>query len=84
VAIIKDILLTIQALISLALVIVVATQTTKNEGLTGNIGGPVTSSFKGKPGMEEQIRRITIYVCVAWFAISLLTAGVFTAASIHH
>ena len=77
--VIKDILLGIQALVSLALIIVVATQTTKNEGLTGNIGGPVTSSFKGKPGMEEQIRRITIYVCVAWFAISLVTAGVFAA-----
>jgi len=73
----------IQALVSLALIIVVATQTTKNEGLTGNIGGPVTSSFKGKPGMEEQIRKITIYVCIAWFAVSLLTAGVSTLVSFH-
>jgi protein translocase SecG subunit len=75
--IVKDILLAIQALTSLALIIVVATQTTKNEGLTGNIGGPVTSSFKGKPGMEEQIRKITVNVCIAWFVISLITAGVF-------
>jgi protein translocase SecG subunit len=76
-AIVKDILMVLQALISLALIIVVATQTTKNEGLTGNIGGPVSSSFKGKPGMEEQIRKITINVCIAWFVVSLITAGVF-------
>jgi len=75
--IVKDILLFIQALISLALIFVVATQTTKNEGLTGNIGGPVTSSFKGKPGIEEQIRKITVYISVAWFVVSIITYLVF-------
>ncbi len=75
--ILKDSLLALQALTSLALIIVVATQTTKNEGLTGNIGGPVTSSFKGKPGMEEQIRKITVNVSIFWFVISVITAGVF-------
>ncbi len=75
--IVKDVLLGILALISLALIIVVATQSTKNEGLTGNIGGPVSSSFKGKPGIEEQIRKITIYISVAWFILAVVTAGVF-------
>jgi preprotein translocase subunit SecG len=75
--IVKDCLLFILSLISLSLIVVVATQTTKNEGLSGNIGGPVTSSFKGKPGVEEQIRKITVYVCIAWFVTAVITAGVF-------
>jgi protein translocase SecG subunit len=75
--IVKILLQAVQILTSLALIVVVATQTTKNEGLTGNIGGPVTSSFKGKPGMEEQVRKITIYLSIAWFLVNILTATVF-------
>jgi preprotein translocase subunit SecG len=75
--VVKDLLLGILALISLALIVIVATQTTKNEGLSGNIGGPVSSSFKGKPGIEEQVRKITVYISVAWFVLAIVTAGVF-------
>ena len=71
---IKIILGVLQALLSLALITIVALQTTKSEGLTGSIGGQVTSSFKGKPGMDEVIRTYTIYISVAWFVVSVLTA----------
>jgi protein translocase SecG subunit len=70
----KDILIFLQTLLSVALIAIVAFQTTKSEGLTGSIGGQVTSSFKGKPGMDEQIRTGTIYVSVAWFVLSVVTA----------
>jgi protein translocase SecG subunit len=73
----KPFLLVVQALISIALVFIVAMQTTKNEGLTGNIGGQMTPSFKGKPGMEEQIRSWTVYVSVAWFVVAIVIAIVF-------
>jgi protein translocase SecG subunit len=72
--IVKDILSLVQALLSILLIAIVAFQTTKSEGLTGSIGGQVTSSFKGKPGMDEQIRTYTIYVSVAWFVVSVVTA----------
>ena len=73
----KDILGVLQALLSVLLIAIVAFQTTKSEGLTGSIGGQVSSSFKGKPGMDEQIRTYTIYVSVAWFVISVVTAYIF-------
>ena len=78
--ILKIVLLVIQVLVSIAVIIIVASQTTKSEGLTGSIGGQMTPSFKGKPGMEEQMRTYTIYVSVAWFAISILTALVYARA----
>ncbi|HEX5323001.1 MAG TPA: preprotein translocase subunit SecG [Capsulimonadaceae bacterium] len=76
--ILMNALYVVQFLISIALIVVVAMQTTKSEGLTGTIGGQMTPSFKGKPGMEEQMRSYTIYISIAWFVISLLTAIVYT------
>jgi preprotein translocase subunit SecG len=40
------------------LVALLAVQTTKQEGLSGTIGGRVESSY-GRPGAEEQLQRIT-------------------------
>ncbi|HEY3329634.1 MAG TPA: preprotein translocase subunit SecG [Capsulimonadaceae bacterium] len=74
----KYVLLVIQALVSIVLIVIVAAQTTKNEGLTGSIGGQMTPSFKGKPGMEEQVRSWTIYVSAAWFVLSFLIAVVWS------
>ena len=76
----KYLLLVVQGLVSLILIAVVAMQTTKNEGLTGTIGGQMTPSFKGKPGMDEQIRTWTIYISVAWFVTSILVAVVWAKA----
>jgi protein translocase SecG subunit len=66
------ILLVLQALISIALVLLVMSQTTKNEGLTGTIGGNVSANFKGKPGFEERLQNYTRYVAIAWFVVSIL------------
>lgn len=75
--IVKDILWGLQVVVSIALICVVTAQTTKSEGLTGTIGGQMTPSFKGKPGMEEKMRSWTIYISVAWFAVSIATALAF-------
>lgn len=74
----RDILLAIQAVVSIVLIVIVTSQTTKNEGLTGSIGGQMTPSFKGKPGMEEQVRTWTIYVSAAWFLLCFLIALVWS------
>ncbi len=74
----KYVLLAVQALVSIVLVAIVAAQTTKNEGLTGSIGGQMTPSFKGKPGMEEQVRTWTVYVSAAWFVLSFLIAVIWS------
>jgi protein translocase SecG subunit len=78
VEIFKYVLLAVQALVSIVLVAIVAAQTTKNEGLTGSIGGQMTPSFKGKPGMEEQVRTWTVYVSAAWFVLSFLIAVIWS------
>jgi preprotein translocase subunit SecG len=80
VGILRIIVAIIQALLSIALILIVMLQTTKSEGLSGSIGGQVTPSFKGKPGMDEQIRTYTIYISVAWFALSTLSAVLYASA----
>jgi len=74
---VKDIVAVLQVLLSLALILIVMAQTTKSEGLSGTIGGQVTSSFKGKPGMDEQIRKYTVYVSFTWFLVTVITAWLF-------
>ena len=74
---IQIILLTLQALISLAFIAIVMSQTTKNEGLTGTIGGNVSANFKGKPGFEERMQSYTRYLGIAWFVISILVGIAF-------
>ncbi len=74
---IQIILLVFQALISIALVLIVMSQTTKNEGLTGTIGGNVSANFKGKPGFEERMQGYTRYLGIAWFAVSILVGIAF-------
>ena len=62
-------------LAAVALVFLLAIQTTKQEGLTGSIGGRVSSDFRGGVGMEEQLKRVTgvtavVFVITA-FVLSL-------------
>ena len=71
------ILLVLQALVSIALIGLVMSQTTKNEGLTGTIGGNVSANFKGKPGFEERLQNYTRYTGIAWFVISILVGIAF-------
>lgn len=57
------------------LVALLAVQTTKQEGLTGSIGGRVESAYRGRLGAEEQLKRVTGMVAVGFvifgFALSL-------------
>ncbi len=72
------ILLVFQALISIALVLLVMSQPTKNEGLTGTIGNNATgANFKGKPGYEERMQGYTRQLGIAWFVISILVGIAF-------
>ncbi len=73
----KIVLLVLQFAISLAFILIVMSQTTKNEGLTGTIGGNVSANFKGKPGFEERLQGYTRYLGVAWFVISAIVAIAF-------
>jgi preprotein translocase subunit SecG len=50
---------------AIALVVLLAVQTTKQEGLSGTIGGRVESSY-GRMGAEEQLKRITGFTAVVF------------------
>jgi len=60
---------TVAILAAIALIVLLALQTTKQEGLSGTIGGRVDSAYRGRPGMDEQLKRATGF-----------TAGVFVVA----
>jgi len=60
-------------IVSVTLIVLVISQTTKHEGLGGTIGGASsTGSFRGRPGVEEQLARYTGYVATAFMFLSLL------------
>jgi protein translocase SecG subunit len=51
---------------AVGLVILLALQTTKQEGLSGTIGGRVESAYRGRIGAEEQLKRLTGFVAVVF------------------
>ena len=61
---------------ALALVGLMSVQTTKNEGLSGSIGGRAESSYRGRLGLDQQITRFTGAVAIAFvfFAIAYFLA----------
>jgi len=56
----------------LALIFLLAIQTTKQEGLTGSIGGRVESAYRGRLGAEEQLKRLTGGVAVVFVVAALV------------
>lgn len=56
---------------AIAIIVLLALQTTKQEGLSGSIGGRVESTYKGRPGAEEQLKRLTGFV-VGVFLVSFV------------
>jgi protein translocase SecG subunit len=56
---------------ALLMIILLAVQTTKQEGLSGTIGGRVESAY-GRPGTEEQLKRITGVFAVAFVVIGTI------------
>jgi protein translocase SecG subunit len=71
-AVIRIIIFGLHFLVSAALIALVISQTTKHEGLGGTIGGSSQASFRGRPGIEEQLSRYTAYVATAFMFLSLL------------
>ncbi len=63
---------TLHFLVSLALIILVVSQTSKHEGLGSSVGGAGSTSYRGRPGMEEQLSRYTAYAATAFMFLSLL------------
>lgn len=60
---------------AILLIFLLAIQTTKQEGLTGSIGGRVESSYRGRLGTEEMLKvwtgRVAVAFVICGFVLSL-------------
>lgn len=68
----KTMLIVIQMLSAVGLIVLVMSQTTKSEGLTGTIGGKASSSFRGKPGIDDKLAGLTKWCAIAFMVASAL------------
>jgi len=60
------------------LIVLLAVQTTKQEGLSGTIGGRMESAYRGRFGGDAQVARITtgVAICFIFFATLLSLTGI--------
>ena len=70
--ILHSIFLLVYFVVCVGLVIAVLLQTTKNEGLSGAIGGAAKPVFKGKKGFEEVLQEYTNYLAVGFAVLSMI------------
>lgn len=54
------------------LIVLLAVQTTKQEGLSGTIGGRVESAYRGRLGGDQQIARATMYIAIVFVLFGTL------------
>ncbi|MGH7727258.1 MAG: preprotein translocase subunit SecG [Vulcanimicrobiaceae bacterium] len=59
-------------LLAIALVTLLAFQTTKQEGLSGSIGGRVEAAYRPRLGFDQQLARVTSGVAIAFVFVGLI------------
>jgi protein translocase SecG subunit len=59
---------------ALLLIVLLAIQTTKQEGLSGTIGGKVESAYRGRVGIDKQLQRFTAVVAIAFVLFATLVS----------
>lgn len=69
---IKGMLTVLWMLSAVGLIVLVMSQTTKSEGLSGTIGGKASSSFRGKPGIDDKLAKLTKWCAIAFMVASAL------------
>ena len=61
-------------LAAITLIVLLAVQTTKQEGLSGTIGGRVDSTYRGRLGFDGQIARVTGAVAITFVVVATLVS----------
>lgn len=67
----RILLYTVHGLVSVGLVVLVVSQTSRHEGL-GAVGGSSAPQQRGRAGMEEQLAEYTKFTAMAFMVLSLL------------
>lgn len=62
----------VEIILSIVMILVIVLQTTKSEGLSGIIGGKMSSTISGKSQIDQLLERLTRWVAIAWFVVCLL------------
>jgi protein translocase SecG subunit len=64
--------------LAVGLIVLLAAQTTKQEGLSGTIGGRVESAYRPRLGFDQQLQRLTSFVAIGmvFFAVILSITGI--------
>jgi protein translocase SecG subunit len=59
---------------AITLVVLLAIQTTKQEGLTGTIGGRVEAAYRPRLGFDQQLQRLTSIVAIGFVFFGLIVS----------
>ena len=59
---------------ALSLIVLLAIQTTKQEGLSGTLGGRVESSYSRRLGFDGQISRLTAGIAITFVVVATLVS----------
>ena len=59
---------------SIALILLLAIQTTKQEGLSGSVGGKVEATYRVRPGVEQQLARLTSAMAILFVLSATLVS----------
>ncbi len=57
--------------VAAAMIVLMSMQTTKNEGLSGSIGGRSESAYRGRIGFDQQLTRLTGGIAVAFVFLAI-------------
>jgi protein translocase SecG subunit len=67
----KFFMYSIHFIVAVILIVLVASQTSRHEGL-GAVGGGASSSMRGRAGIDEQLQVYTRYAALAFMVLSAL------------
>ena len=72
---VQYLLMALYLLVCVGLIAAVSSQTSKNEGLGGMLGGGNTQSvFQGKKSLEESLSTVTNYLAVSFIVLSMVVS----------
>lgn len=60
------------AVAAVGLIALMSVQTTKNEGLSGSIGGRAEAAYRGRLGLDEQLKRLTGLFAVSFMVLAIV------------
>jgi protein translocase SecG subunit len=57
--------------LTVAVILLMSIQTTKNEGLSGSIGGRAEAAYRGRLGLDQQLKRATDFAAGSWIVLAI-------------